>query len=62
MLGRIVAGKDTCADDLLLVVERDEHVARAGVADDAVGVRRSRHEATHPVAVLVLDKQRLVRA
>ena len=62
MLWRVFAREDAGADDLLLVVERHEHVARAGVAQDAVGVGRGRDQAPEAVAGLVLDEERLVGA
>ena len=56
----VFAGKDAGADDLFLIVERHEHVTRAGVAEDAVGIRGGRDQSTQTVTVLVLDQQRLV--
>ena len=60
VLWRVFAREDAGADDLLLVVERHEHVARAGVAQDAVGVGRGRDQAPEAVTGLVLDEERLV--
>ena len=46
VLRRVLAGEDAGADDFLLVIERHEHVARAGVAEDAVGIRGGRDQST----------------
>ena len=62
MFRRVFAREDAGADDFLVDIERHEDVARAGVAEDAVGVGRRRHQATKPVAVFVLDQKRLVGA
>ena len=59
---RVLAGEDAGADDLVAQVERHEHVARTGVAENRVGVGGGGQEPPEAVAGLVLDEERLARA
>ena len=60
--GGVLGGEDARADHAVMVVERDEDVARALIAEDSFGLGLRREQDAEFVLVLVADEERALGA